>query len=175
MIYFDKRWKQTQHLSASCSFKQILARWCLQFKLVFTLFLQNNCKAFFLLQSMQQQAWSSCSWRNIWLFLSLLKCFSVTGESFSKSLTQSIFHYIYWLWTPPPRLSAEGHTKPQACRGLCTENGFSWSTTGHLTAYYCPNRRKIWPLHRPLRFITIFKISFCWGALRCQNCYIMVA
>lgn len=102
MIYFDKRWKQTQHLSASCSFKQILARWCLQFKLVFTLFLQNNCKAFFLLQSMQQQAWSSCSWRNIWLFLSLLKCFSVTGESFSKSLTQSIFHYIYWLWTPPP-------------------------------------------------------------------------
>lgn len=54
-------------------------------------------------------------------------------------------------------------------------NGFSRSTTGYLTAYYCPNRRKIWPLHSPLHFITIFKISVCWGALRCQNCYIMVA
>ncbi len=54
-------------------------------------------------------------------------------------------------------------------------NGFSRSTTGHLTAYYCPNRRKIWPWHSPLHFITIFKISVCWGAPRCQSCYIMAA
>lgn len=121
MIYFDKRWKQTQHLSASCSFKQILARWCLQFKLVFTLFPQNNCKAFFPLQSMQQQAWSSCSWRNICLFLSLLKCFSITGESFTKSLTQSIIHYIYWLWPPPHPVSLQKAIQNYKPAGDCAQ------------------------------------------------------
>lgn len=62
--------------------------------------------------------------------------FNVAAEKFTQSLT------LTFKDNDPPSsktLSDEGHREPSSLRGTADINGFSRSTTGHLTAYYFPS------------------------------------